>query len=275
MTKKTLLIDGDIILYKAAFSAQTANPFQEDDVHHDYADLEEGKHIMTEMLDELAEKFKAEIVICLTDKENWRKELEPTYKQNRKKNWKPILLKPLKAHMEETYQCISKPRMEADDLLGILMTTKVIKGKKMCCSIDKDLLQIPGLHYNLDNKKILRVEPEEGRRLHWIQSLAGDVVDNYPGCPGIGMKGASKIIDEMMGVEKETYVLKSGPNAGEERERWVKVEMEDEWSVILSHYAKAGLDEEYAILQARLAHIITGEYWDGKKQEPILWTPPE
>ena len=55
-------------------------------------------------------------------------------------------------------------------------------------SPDKDMRQIPGKLYNLD--ETVEVTEEEGMRWHLIQTLAGDQTDGYGGVPGIGVKRA-------------------------------------------------------------------------------------
>mgnify|MGYP003859969237 CR=1 FL=1 len=48
----------------------------------------------------------------------------------------------------DEYQAVIYPNLEADDVMGIL-ATKPSKGeRKIICSIDKDLRQIPGHLYN-------------------------------------------------------------------------------------------------------------------------------
>ena len=41
----------------------------------------------------------------------------------------------------------------------------------------------------------------------------------------------------------------------------------------MAAYAKEGLDEEYALAQARVARILRWDEYNIKKEEVILWTP--
>ena len=50
-------------------------------------------------------------------------------------------------------------------------------------SPDKDMRQIPGKLYNLD--ETIEVTEEEGMRWHLVQTLAGDQTDGYGGVPGL------------------------------------------------------------------------------------------
>jgi 5'-3' exonuclease len=54
------------------------------------------------------------------------------------------------------------------------------------CSIDKDLHQIPGLHYNFVKKEWSQIEPWDGLKWFYQQLLIGDSTDGIKGCSGIG-----------------------------------------------------------------------------------------
>jgi DNA polymerase-1 len=45
------------------------------------------------------------------------------------------------------------------------------------------------------------------------------------------------------------------------------------WAAVVAAYEKAGLTEQDALTQARLARILRYSDWDNEKKEPILWTP--
>ena len=63
-----------------------------------------------------------------------------------------------------------RPNIEADDILGILATSqKIVKGNKIIVSIDKDLDQIAGLHYNPKNKEFYKVTPKEAEYNFYFQ----------------------------------------------------------------------------------------------------------
>lgn len=69
-------------------------------------------------------------------------------------------------------------------------------GTSVICSIDKDLMQIPGLHYNFVTKVNKVVTPEEGARSFYTSILVGDTSDNIKGCSGIGPVKAGKALRE-------------------------------------------------------------------------------
>lgn len=253
IAKRTLLIDADIVVYKSGFGVEKSYLWGDDEDSSTWsvvADLDEGKQKLDDMVADMKSTLKAdEVLMCMTDGINWRKELYPEYKANRKTVRKPVLIKPLMEYVSEVYSTYVRPSLEADDVLGILATAQVIKGDKIICSIDKDLLQIPGKHWNIDKRALSVVSEEDGDRTHQMQSLTGDMTDNYPGCPGLGPKGAAKLID-----------------------KWAK-EGTPYWQGVVETYAKKGLNEDYALIQARIARICRAADYDFPTRTVRLWTP--
>ena len=132
------------------------------------------------------------------------------------------------------------PELEADDAMGIYATQ--FPGNTIV-SPDKDMRQIPGKLFNLEDT--ITITPEEGARWHLIQTLAGDQTDGYSGVPGIGVKRAATLFD------KEGYG----------------------WATVVKAFEDKGLTEEDALLNARLARILTIDDYDTKSKTPLLWTP--
>ena len=130
--------------------------------------------------------------------------------------------------------------LEADDAMGIYATAHP---GNIIVSPDKDMRQIPGKLYNLTYTTY--VTPEEGARWHLIQTLAGDQTDGYSGVPGIGVKRA------------ETLFNKQGYS----------------WATVVKAFVDKGLTEDDALMNARLAKILTLDDYDTKRQEPKLWSP--
>jgi DNA polymerase-1 len=89
----------------------------------------------------------------------------------------------------------------------------------------------------------------------------------------VGLETAAKIIEQ--GILKVPYehTLKRGPRKGETEMRYEETETDDLWAAVVSHYEAAGLTEEDALVQARVARILHRSDYDMDKKEPILWTP--
>ena len=92
--------------------------------------------------------------------------------------------------------------IEADDALGIASMKFAQRKEKTCIvSIDKDLLMIPGLHFNFVKDEWSEVSELEGYRSFYRQVLTGDSTDNVPGIKGIGDVGATKLLKGCSTVE--------------------------------------------------------------------------
>lgn len=277
----TLLIDGDVIAYRIAAAVQKN---EEDGFGYirPFANIVEGKAVVEQTILNLMEGLGASHVkVVLSDPEaNWRLQLSPTYKSNRADTARPLLLGTLKDYLRETFGAFHWPTLEADDVLGILATGPLAwEGRTIVVGKDKDFKTIPGLHHTIGDldaygKPIVKeISVESADRFHLVQTLAGDRVDGYEGCPGLGMERASRIIDEPVLLRPDKGVITRGPNKGKETVKWVSEPTTDYWGAVVSQYLKAGKTEEDALLNARLAHILRHEDYDRVNDRITLWTP--
>ena len=106
---------------------------------------------------------------------------------------------------------LSYPRYEADDVIGTITRKATAEGLQVVIiTIDKDMLQLVNERVNvLDTRTMTRFDPDKVRE-KWgvapekvidVLSLVGDSSDNIPGAPGIGEKGAKKLIQEYGNLE--------------------------------------------------------------------------
>lgn len=254
---RTVIIDGDVVVYKVAEAvAESFEMSTEEDDEFIYRNIgwcNKYKAIETleDMIDKICKDCKGDsFVICLSDmKENFRKKLNPSYKGNRK-NIKPILYEYLRKYLTDRYKVYEKPSLEADDVIGILATSDVIKGDKVVWSLDKDFKTIPCKFHRAGIKadKSEVITPEAADWWFMYQTLIGDRVDGYSGCPNIGDKRARKILGKI------------GENS-----------LEEMWELVTDTFKKEGLTEEDALLNARMARILRAEDYDFKKKEVKLW----
>lgn len=112
------------------------------------------------------------------------------YKGNRDSFVKPKFLGHCKNYLVTKYKAVWIETAEADDGIASDMT---LYGA-IHCGIDKDLLQIPGRHYNYVNKEFIDVDEDTAKLNLYRQVLMGDSSDNIPGLPGVGVKTAEKVI---------------------------------------------------------------------------------
>ncbi len=248
MTKTALVIDGDIFLWECCLSSEEAFDWG-DDFWTLHADAQEARLKLDIAFAELKEKLNATtMAIALSDKDNWRKEVLPTYKAHRKRTRKPVVFHAMKEYVRETYKTFEIPKLEADDVCGLLMSDRLWRTRfeRILVSADKDLLQIPGLHYNPNrpNEGVTEVTEKNGTYNHLFQSLTGDAVDGYAGCPGIGPKTAERLLA-----------------------------IDPSWDTVARAYEDAGLSLEDALQQARVAKIMTTKDFNYTTKEVILWEP--
>jgi len=237
----SLLIDADFIVYKCCAGAETEIDFGEDLIvvtsnfkeAYEYVERE-LYHIATDL------GCFDDSILFFSDSINFRKSIDPAYKGHRNRK-KPCGYKRVINKLKEEYPVVVMPTLEADDALGIYATKEP---GHIICSPDKDMRQIPGQLYDLTDG-VVTVEPEEGRRWHLIQTLAGDQTDGYAGVPGIGIKRAVALF------EKEGYT----------------------WDTVVKAFAEKDLGEDVALMNARLAKILQCDDYDFTNKEPRLWSP--
>lgn len=238
----TLLIDGDLILYRSSAAVEKEVRWDEEN-HVLWANEEEAWTAVQYELDKLFTRFDTkEHVVCLTQGPNFRLKVDPTYKSNRAKTRKPVCYPAVRERLEREYRTVKMAGLEADDVLGIFATRDP---KAIICSMDKDMKTIPCNLWN--GTDLLKVSEAEADHFHLFQTLTGDTTDGYPGCPGIGP------------VKAEAALAKST--------------LETPWQRVVACFEKAGLTEDDALRQARLARILRDCDWDSKNKEVKLWTP--
>lgn len=276
-SKKTrLLIDGDHIVFAAAAAVEEVIEWPEPhDITSVWADRELATDIVERHVANLKDEFMADEVLFAVSnsKTTFRHDLAPDYKGNRKAA-RPIILRWLRRWTEENMDAKAIDNIEADDVIGISAThPRWEDWHQIIVTEDKDLKTIPGQIYFPRDDELINVTKDEADLFFYCQVLSGDTVDNFPGCPGIGTKIARELLSDLIGVEPFDYEFKRGPRKGEIETRYKKVPMDNYWDAVVSHFNRAGLTEDDAILQARLAYILQYENYDFKKGEPILWHP--
>ena len=237
-----LLIDADFIVYKCCAACETEIDYGED-VIFVTSNFSDAYKAVTSEISKITSHFGgfAEPILFFSDTKNFRKKISPDYKGHRNRK-KPCGYKRVISNLKIQYNVIIMKELEADDAMGIYATAHP---GNVIVSPDKDMRQIPGKLYNLETSQ--DITAEEGAKWHLIQTLAGDQTDGYSGVPGIGVKRA------------ETLFNKEGYN----------------WSTVVKAFTDKGLTEDDALLNARLARILTIDDYDTKEQTPKLWTPQE
>ena len=247
----TLILDGDLLAYRSAISCEEVTEW-DDNLFTLHADANVGINKLSDNMSFLKEKFNAtRMVVALSSRNNFRKTIEPTYKSNRKKTRKPIIYTKLLEWFYRNIECFSFEGLEGDDIMGIFATSEEFKNEDVILvSSDKDMRTIPAKICGLEaDDKIEVISQKDADYWFMIQTLTGDVTDGYSGCPKVGKVTAQKLLAN------------------------VKHDIKLMWEIVKEAYAKADLDEEYAIRQSQLARILRQSDWDSNSRTPILWRP--
>lgn len=247
MNKPTeAILDGDIIAYRAAFWAD-----------------QEG-------IDALPERINKDI-------NDWTPEgVDKVYiamSCPRNKNYRRVFWKPYKEHRDDfkapdsmsyaleciydtgiTSRCVD--RLEADDLIGMLVSS----GQAIGVTVDKDLRQIPGWHWNPDKEEEpVCIEQDAADRYFYQQWLTGDSTDNIWGLWKVGAVKANKILDKYP------------------REEWDKVIMDmylaEDWAKRPEDKVPDMSPSDFALAQARCVRILRNGDFNKETREITLWCP--
>lgn len=245
ITQRTAIIDGDVLCYVAAAGAQSRN--------EDAMDLRD--RVVAEVKSWADRAFCTGILCTFSCSraDNFRKDFWPTYKDNREGTDEPPLLTEAKDAVAESYKTLRQPRIEADDLMGMIGSDgRPMKDGSIpvIITIDKDLRQIPGWHFNPNKEDFpVRVTTDEADHFFYQQWLTGDTTDNIPGLFRWGPAKAAKLLD-------------STPRA-----QW------DEAVKAAYYDHPKQYDLGYCLAMARCVRILRQSDWDKDKRLPILWSP--
>ena len=256
-------IDGDILLYQAAFAPEVRGYICYDETFTplaffkykkdttDYPIVQPYNCVEIEDIPFVCGVFTSKVnmilratgaktyTLYLTGKDNFRTEIYPLYKSSR--GAKPLLYNEVRAHALRDKFTVVVDGQEADDALSIAQY-KNPKGH-IIASIDKDLLMVPGHHYNFNKDVTSFTTEEEGLRTFYKQILTGDATDDIPGIKGIGPKKAEKILEECETAEQM-------------------------WYTALDKWAQVGVDEATVIKYGQLLWMreYDGEYWEPPRE---------
>jgi hypothetical protein len=224
MNEKIALIDGDIIVYKVAYEkpksplADTREvgdvPFSSEGVASSAEEhVERSWEEVRQSVDEFMQHIRNETgttsyvgFLSANRTMNFRTGLskEIVYKGNREDREVPRFFQEIKQYLIREYNFIKLTYIETDDALACIQTyylglkeTNLFK-ETVICSIDKDMLQVEGRHWNWKSNDYTEVSHEVAYRRLWTQVLTGDTTDNILGCGS-----------------KEQLVYKSGSKKGE------------------------------------------------------------
>ena len=272
------LIDADLVAFRCAATVQDYDPL---DVAIYRVDV-----LMRQILEATeSEEYRS----FLTGRGNFRKIINPEYKANRKDKEPPHYLQECRDYLIKEWNTVVSDGCEADDLLGIAQTDETV-----VCSLDKDLLMIPGTHFNWTKLQYTHVDQLDGLRTFYKQMLIGDRSDNIFGVDKIGPVKATNLIDHL---ENEVDMInKVFSRYGWDEERfvmnaqclWIMQNEDETWvhrslELPLPSQLKLGMERELKFMKSLKEDILmaqsttkpatSGSPINGTETEPLDQTP--
>lgn len=187
--KKIAIIDADSIIFRASW-----NKFLKAYDTNFNKVCESADRLITEML------FNTEsdsYIGFFGRGHSFRKEIVPSYKENRSKLIKPPFFNELKEYISHRWCFNIIEKIEADDAVNI---TKIhYKDNGIICAIDKDILSLEGYHYNYGKREFVNTTKEEAELAFFTDMITGQSGDNVKGIPGLGPAFAKKFFKDFSG----------------------------------------------------------------------------
>lgn len=215
-----------------------------------------AKKMIDAQLQKVGEKFNAKTVnytVMMDGDGNFRTKIATLrpYKGTRHIHAKPLFYNELRSYLLDAWEAEVIFDHETDDEMAIRQTAYTADGRKsIIVAVDKDMLQVPGLHLN-PNKGFKKISQQEGDWRLFVQALEGDTVDNIGGAYKIGKAAARKRIGKHM-----TTV-----------EMWDAVVDGYQWSMDkhADKYPEGMTAEDAALENMRLVYL--------RRQPGEIWTP--
>jgi 5'-3' exonuclease len=139
----TLLVDADWLLY-AACSACECDIRWDEWIHTLHLEQSDAKSYITHQVGKWQDATgHKSVVMCLSSYPTFRHQLFAEYKANRAGRRKPLGLRDMRAWLAAQYETMCHVNLEADDVMGILMTNGSYADPIMVTA-DKDMRTVPG-----------------------------------------------------------------------------------------------------------------------------------
>ncbi len=229
MTDKLFLIDGTALAYRSYFAMMNSNLRNSEGIPtgaiYGFANA---------LVNLLEKKQPSHLAVAWdTHAPTFRHEMDENYKANRPPQPEDLQIAiPIIKEMVELFgfRNLEKDGFEADDLIGTLaVQARQEKVTVFMVTPDKDFMQLVGdnifMYKPLNRGDGFELIDTDGVVAYFgvgpeavtdVLALIGDASDNVPGVPGIGKKGAAKIIQEFGSLEK---AIEAAPQMKSKRAR--------------------------------------------------------
>lgn len=183
MENKIGLVDADIIAYRVSAAMEKEPP--------ESVEAELNSFVGNLCLQVGCKRY----IFFLTGEGNFREQvaISKKYKGHRTQP-KPKYLQEVRHLLVKNFNAMVVDGFEADDAL--VSASERYFPHAVIISIDKDLLQQRGWHYNFLHNKFIYINEEEANVRLWKQVMTGDSTDNIPGLPRIGEKKAEAYLQQ-------------------------------------------------------------------------------
>ena len=176
---------------------------------------------------------------------------------NRSGRPEPECLEYAKEIVEDRCTTVRRPRIEADDILGMMAS----EGLATAVTIDKDLRSVPGWHWNPEKEEDpVYVSEEEADFNLYTQWISGDLSDNIFGVWNWGPRKAEKLLsntDRNLWDEAVFELFRTNPRP--EHKKIPQIESMEA--------------DEYALSQAICVRILRSGEFNKENEEVNLWIP--
>jgi len=214
-----IIIDGSLYLYTSYYGFRNFENTSGEPFGAIYG--------MLKMIDNILIKYKNSkkfIIIFDSSKKTFRNKIFKEYKKNRSPmpHSLYIQIQPLFEILNKIgIKILTIPGVEADDIIGSLAYKLEENGEQIIIiSHDKDMLQLVTKNINIFNKKNNNIiTPETVKEKYGIKpkefidflALMGDVSDNIPGVPKIGVKTALFLLNKFSNIKNIYYNIEKIP----------------------------------------------------------------
>lgn len=184
---KIVLIDADSLMYFSSYGSEEDQILSETKLSEKIYDI----------LNIIENSYNVEAYyIFVKGENNFRYKIFPAYKKNRPA--KHPIIDILNKYLVDNFGAIEAHNAESDDYVFTYSQLPEYKGRAIICSVDKDMLQIPGIHYDYQKNRFHIISEEEATYNLAIQMIMGDAADGISCLKGYGPKKAQKIIQRGM-----------------------------------------------------------------------------
>lgn len=189
------------------------------------------------------------------------------YKGNRDPDHKPHWYQQIRNYLTSEWGARVVTGREADDECSIIGWQHIHQGDPdgyVIATIDKDLDQIPGWHYNYHKQVFYKQSADDAERFFWEQCLSGDATDGIPGCTKVGTVGAKRLIDDWI-----VAASRDKPRDRQSVQEYI-------WAQIVYEYSKSRdkkgcpyVGRDPAAVALEMARLVYLQHHEGE-----LWVPP-